>query len=354
MALTTTTDLDAATSFVVQSTLLRNARFNCPYFEGTMPGDITRHSNTFAIKWRRIENLTPTTTALSEVSTYAFGAGRTPASLSDSNPTATLLKYGDFVLLSEEAILLNVAQLADKTAEVLGIQAGRSLNRLQRNVGEDNATLVRPGGATADSQVASTITNDLIAAVVNTLDRNGAIRHRPELLTGSPNFGSSPVRNCYVGICHSDVEWDIRGLSTFIGAERYSNTTSLFNGEFGSANGVRWISTPEASVDGSGGDAGAGNLRDTNDTGTADLYTALVYGVDALGSVSLDTNLIKSTYESGDRIPGIMMITKGFGTAGVGDPFNEYMSMAWKAWHAGAVLNSDWVRGIRVASRKLS
>lgn len=352
MALTTTSLLDAATSFVVNQTLLRNARFRCPYFEGTMPGEIMKHSNTFSMKWRRIDNLTPTTTALSELSSYSFGAGRTPTSLGDSNPTASLLKYGDFVVLTEETIILNVASLADKTAEVLGIQAGRSLNRLQRNIGEDNVTLVRPGEATTDSAVSTAISNDLIASVVNTLDRNGAIRHRPEMLTGSTIYGSSPVRDCYVGICHSDVEWDIRALTTFIAAEKYATTTGLFNGEFGSANGVRWISTPEASVDGGGGVAGA--MRETTTAGVCDLYTALVYGVDAIGSVSLDVNLIKSTYESGDRVPGIMLITKGFGSAGVSDPFDEYMSMAWKAWHGGAVLNSDWARGIRVASRKLS
>ena len=353
MALTTTTQLDGATSFVVNQTLLRNARFECPYFEGTMPGQIQKHGNSFAMKWRRIDNMTPTTTALSELSSYAFAAGRTPTTLGDSNPTATLLKYGDFVVLTEETIILNLASTADKVAEVLGIQAGRSLNRLQRNIGEDNATLVRPGGASTDGAVGSAITNDLIASVVNTLERNGAIRHRAELLTGSGNYGSSPVQKSFLGICHSDVQWDIRKLSTFIGAERYASTTQLFNGEFGAANGVRWISTPEASQDGGGSDPG-GNFREDISPGTCDLYTCLVYGVDAIGSVSLDVNLIKSTYESGDSVPGIMLITKGFGTAGVSDPFDEYMSMAWKAWHTGAILNGDWARGLRVASAKLA
>ena len=61
----TDTELQKPVNVIFQQTLLRNARANAPYFAGTTPAQITGgQSGTATVKWRRIENLTPTTTAL--------------------------------------------------------------------------------------------------------------------------------------------------------------------------------------------------------------------------------------------------------------------------------------------------
>ena len=67
MPITSTTELTAAVNVMFQENLLRNAKALAVYFTGSTPGEVRQHENTFTALWRRIENLTPTTTALTEL-----------------------------------------------------------------------------------------------------------------------------------------------------------------------------------------------------------------------------------------------------------------------------------------------
>ena len=88
-------------------------------------------------------------------------------------------------------------------------------------------------------------------------------------------------------------------------------------------------------------------------TGNADLYNTIIYGMDALGSVGLGMRHTDGIYRAGDNTGGWEMIFKERGSAGAGDPFNEISTLAWKAFFAGAVLNANFSRAIRVAATKL-
>ena len=68
MAVTTTTQLAGPVNVVFQRTLLDNAKAVCPYYVGSDPAEISENEGSFTAKWRRIENLTPTVTPLSELS----------------------------------------------------------------------------------------------------------------------------------------------------------------------------------------------------------------------------------------------------------------------------------------------
>ncbi len=350
MAITNQAVIAGPVNFVFQQTLLRNAKPRAPHFAGSTPGDISSNSGTFSVKWRRVENMTPTTTALTELTGNLSLPTRNASQPSVTDVTATVAKYGDFIFLTEEVDLVNFNGQTDKLVEVLGIQAGRSLNRLQRNVLEDNATLVYPDSVAADADVVSGMTRTVIRNVVNTLNRESGMTFTPET-TGSTNVGTAAQRPAFMGICHSDVEEDIRDITGFIASENYASQTATAEGEFGAVAGVRWVSTPEASIDADlGGDPG--NLRSTTGV-SADLYTSMIIAMDYHGALSLDTSLIKEIYTAGDSIPGIVMINKEKGSAGTGDPLNEVSSLGWKAWHAGTILNSAWGRGVRTGATDL-
>ncbi len=352
MALTTTTTIAGPVNFVFQETLLRNAKPRAPYLVGSMPGSVLgSHQGTFSVKWRRIENLTPTVSARSELTGNLSLPTRTASQPSVSDVTATLAKYGDFITLTEEADLKNFNGQTDKLVEVLGILAGRSLNRLQRNVLEDNVTLIYASGAAADGNVSDPITRALIKQAVNALNVQSAVTFTPET-TGSTNIATAPMRPSYWGICHSNVEEDVRELTGFIAVERYSGQTATAIGEFGAVGGVRWVSTPEASTDADLGGNPGGAVRSTTGA-SADLHTSIILGMDAHGALSLDTELIREIYNAGDDIPGIILISHAKGTAGVADPLDEIASLGWKTWHAGAILNSNWARGLRTAASVL-
>ena len=137
----TDTELQKPVNVVFQQTFLRRAQQNCPYFAGTMPGQINKQQGTSTIKWRRIEQETPSTTALSELtSTASYMQGRDADTPTFTDVTATVAKYGQFYIVNEEVDLYNPNKTTNELVAVLGESAGRSLNQLMRDIMEDNAT----------------------------------------------------------------------------------------------------------------------------------------------------------------------------------------------------------------------
>ena len=323
MALTisaTDTELQKPVNVIFQQQLLRNARARAPYFAGTVAGSIQRSGGTATIKWRRIENLTPTTSALSELTgTASYMQGRNASAASFTDVTATVSKYGQFYILNEEADVFNFNGQTAKLVETLAISAGRSLNQLQRDVGE----------------------------------RNSALTFTP-MSTGSENEGTVPILPAFWGLTHPDVAIDIQQLSGFKSVESYAGQVDTVLGEFGTipvaGQAVRFIASEDASIDTGSGGNGTG-IRETSSS--ADLYTTLIYGMDAIGSVGLGQEHTDGIYRAGDPQGAVELVVKEMGSGGTSDPYNEIMTLAWKAWHAGSILNSNWVRGIRSAASSL-
>jgi N4-gp56 family major capsid protein len=356
MPLTTTNEISTPVDVDFQLSLLRNAKALCPYFTGTVEAQIAEHSGTFTAKWRRIENLTPDTTPLSELTGSVAFPTRTPDQPTTTDVTATVSKYGKFIYLSEEVDLGNYNGQTMKLVEVLGINAGRVLNRVQRDVMEDNSTAVFGGVATTATGVAGAgITRGDITVVGNALNRNDALMFRP-MTTGSQNINTTPIRSAYWAICHVDTEEDIRLLSGFTPVEQYASQTETAEGEFGIVGNVRFVSTTEAGIDADSGATitGTSTAAGRSTSGTSyDIYNTVIYGMDAVGSVGFGFNHVKRTYMAGDSLPGVQMINHNRGSGGVADPLNELSSLGWKSWHAAAVLNGAWIRNVRHTTSKL-
>lgn len=357
MAVTTTTEISAPVNNVFQVNLLRNAKALCPYFVGMVGAEIMEHQGTFTARWRRIENLTPTTTPLAEITGSLAFPTRTPDQPTITDVTATVQKFGNFFFLNEEVDLVNFNGQTAKLSEVLGINAGQSLNRLQRNVLEDNSTAVFHAGATTATDVGGQggISLGDIAFTINALHNQNAMKFTP-ILGGSQNIGTTPLRDSFWGICHVDTEEHIRTLNGFNSAETYYTQVELAPGEFGAVGGVRWISTTEAGIDADSGATVTGTATTDGRTtsGTSyDVYNTMIIGREAAGSVGFGFEHIKTIYRAGDTLPGVMMISHMRGSAGAADPLNEVSSLGWKSWHTGTILNSNWLRVVRHPVPKL-
>lgn len=350
---TLTSNITAPVNYVLMRGLLSAARKRCPYFNGTLPGSLEKNQGSMSVKWRRIENLSPATTALGEVTgTAAFGMGRNAVQPSITDLTVAIAKYGNWVLYNEELDIFNVNSRAAQLLDVLGRNAGESLNILMRDV-YDGSTNVRYGSAAAaDTSVTAAITVNDIKYVVNQLDRNSAMKFYG-MGTGSRNIGTSPIRDAYFGICHVDVEQDIRGLSGFTPVEQYGGYVETEVGEFGTVAGVRWVSTETAPITTGAGTTTASGMRGSTNI-LNDVYATFIYGKEAVGTVGLGENHTKEIYQMGQRLPAIELIRKGVGSAGAGDPFNEVGSLAWKAWFAGKILNQNWIYELRTLSSDLT
>ena len=360
MALTisaTNTELPGPLNTVFQQTLLRNAQVRAPYFAGTVAATLNRQSGSHIASWRRIENLTTQTTVLAggaatgELQGEAsYMQGRSAAALSVTPVAATMNKYGNFVVLNEEVNFYNFPEQFDKILQVIGINAGQSLNVLQRNIGEDNATFIRPAGAASDGAVSSKITLATVRNAIVTLDKNSAMTFTP-MTTGSTNINTTPILPAFWALCHPDVAVDVVDITGFVSVERYAGQIMTVMGEFGTLSvagkACRFISSEDAGVDvGTGASGAASNdLYGTSDN--TDLYTTLIYGMDAIGSVGLGTQYTDGVFRAGDALGPVDVIVKTPQGTGTSDPFNEITTVAWKAFHTGAILNANWVRAIR-------
>src|SRR5574340_329742 len=244
---TLATYVPAPVNYVLMKGLLQAARKKLPYFNGTLPGELSKNGGSMSVKWERINNLAASTTALGELQgTPAFLMGRALVTPTVSNVTVAIAKYGNAIQLTEEIDLINVNTRAAHFLDTLGANAGESLNTLMFAVYQA-ATAVRyannaVGGAASVSNVAYSIGVGDIKYAVKQLNVQAAMPFTP-IGTGSTNIGTQPIRSSYYGICHVDVEEDIRSLTGFIAVEQYAGYTETMPFEFGAVGGVRWAST---------------------------------------------------------------------------------------------------------------
>lgn len=353
----TDTELQKPVNVVFQQTFLRRAQQVCPYFAGTMPGTLNKQQGTSTIKWRRIEQETPSTAALTELTgTASYMQGRDADTPTFTDVIATVSKYGQFYIVNEEVDLYNPNKTTSELVAVLGESAGRSLNQLMRDIMEDNATKQYAAGvASAGAVHAIVVTGDL-NLTINVLTRNSARMFMP-MTTGSTNVGTAPILPSYWAICHPDVAHDVAGLTGFKSVETYAGQTQTVLGEFGyyarAGRGVRFVMSEDASINlGDGAPLSGADLRSTSSN--TDVYTIVVYGEDAFGSVGLGERHTDGIYRAGDNTGGWEMIFKDRGSGGTSDPFNEISTLSWKAFFAGAVLNSNWSRAVLVGATNLA
>lgn len=345
---TNATNLTQPVNYVLMKGLLQAARKKLPYFNGTLPGELMKQGGSSAVKWERINNLTAVTTALGEVNgNSSFLFGRALVRPTYSAVVATAAKYGNAIQVTEEVDLFNVNTRTLKLMDTLGANAGESLNTICK-AEYDNATLIRyannaAGGATSKSTVASKISTGDIQWAVNQLNTNSAMPFTP-MATGSRNIGTTPIRASYYGICHVDVEEDIRGLTGFSAVEVYGGYTETMPFEFGAVGGVRWCSTQVATINLSAGKKTATGYRGST-TILNDVYSSYIYGREAIGTVGLGNMHAANSYEmyNPKNPPGVEAIFKPVGSAGAGDPFNEIASLAWKSWFVAKILNANWI-----------
>jgi len=354
----TDVELERPVNTIFKQTLLRNAKSRCLHFLGSQAGSIQTNMGSTTCTWRRITINSNQRAALSEqTGVAAYMGGRNASTLQYAAPTATALKYGNFVILNEEVQLYNFTGQADKIVEILGIDSGDYLDTLQSAFISDNGNAVFAAGAASEGAVVSKITLNSIKNVAVTLDKNKALTFTP-MTTGSQTFGSTQLMPGFIGICHPDVAPDIAALAGFKPAETYAGQVSLFMGEFGAitvaGRTVRFCSGHNADINtDSGGLTGTTGLISTTGT-NIDTYTTAIFGREAWGSLGFGASLPDGSFTAGDDVSAVSLISHGLGSGGTSDPYNEISTIAYKFWWAAVELNADWSRIIVSGASSLS
>lgn len=354
MALTNLTQVAAPINFVYQKGLLMAARKRLPMFNGTKPGELTVNGGSASVKWRRIENLPVSTTPLTPLTgaeTAFFG--RTTVSPTVTDVTVAIAKYGTAMTFTEELDLININTTARDFMDVMGANAGETLNTLMAPVYQASTSVRRANNVATDLTIITGVSNNDIRACTNILNRNSAQKFT-SMGTGSTNIGTTPVRSSYYGICHADIEEDLRALTGFQAVETYAGYMEVEPFEIGAVNGVRWFTTELSSLIAvAGATSAAAGFRPTG-TAPNDVYSSFIYGKDAIGTIGLGKMHSKNSYEMYDpkKPPAVQVIYKDFGTVGT-DLFNEVASLSWKSWFAGKVLNDAWVVHLKTLATRL-
>ncbi len=354
-------EIPAPVNVVYKREFLEEAYPWCVYFEGSKPAVIQSGSGSFTAKWRRINNLDPSTTALGEITnaTNVPFPLRSTITPSVTDITATVQKYGQSLYITEEVDLVNYNGYTGELNRALAVAAGRSLNQLQRNELEDNLSAVYASGVNGAANVANAISVSDIVGTVNWLARNNGLPFT-DRSGGSGNENTSPIPPCYLGFAHVDVEEDIRLLPGFWPAESYMSQTELYRGEFGRVGRVRFLSSTEGSIDTNTGVAvGSTGLRATGTK--VDVYNTVIIAQNAHGSLGLDKAHPSKAFQAGkDSVPTVQLLSSPRQVSIV-DTLAELATMSYKTWHAAKIISkldsnnvTMWGRTIRSGATNIS
>lgn len=275
-------------------------------------------NNTNIIKFRKYGALTTNTTPLTE--------GTTPSgtSLSVSDITATVRQYGDFITLSDVLQMTTLDPILTETAELLGEQAGESLDEIIRdvlvagtNVQYSDASSPKVNNARNSVTSADVVDATDLNVVIRTMKINMA-KPITSMVSADTGYNTTPVAASYIGIVHPRVTYTLSGLTGFEPVEKYAGRTTVLDGEVGKYKELRFIETTKAKVF-----AGAGS-------GSIDVYASLFIGQNAYGISRISGEAMKN-------------IVKAVGSAGTADPLNQRSTSGWKATLAALILNQAYI-----------
>lgn len=258
-----------------------------------------------SIEFRQFTPLSKITTALVE--------GVTPdgQALDTSTITATVKQYGGYVVITDLLDLTAIDNIKTEAVQLIGSQAGRSLDTVVREVLNGGTNVQYHEGERANRAALTsvdTLTVKAIRAAVRTLKRQNA-----ETIDGS-----------YVGIIHPDVAFDLMSDDAWVEWHKYTDNESMFTNEIGKIANVRFVETTEAKIFEK---AGASSM---------DVYSTLIIAKNAYGTTNIEGG-------------GLELITKQKGSAGTADPLDQRSTVGWKATKTAERLVEDYMVRIETA-----
>ena len=241
---------DRIAYFALRSELLFDQAADVQPTAQSMPGT----GVTFTI----FNDLSAATSTLNEVTDV------TPAAMSDSQVTVTLNEYGNAVITTAKLRGTAYLDVDAVAANVVGYNAGDSIDQIVRDVLAGGSNVVYAGGgSTTPSSRATVEAEDIIEA-------NDVRKVTAQLRKAN----AATFNGLYMGFIHPDVSYDLRketGAASWRDPHVYQDTAGIYNGEIGAFEGVRFIETPRAKI-----------FEDAGDGDTVDVYCTHIMGRQAL------------------------------------------------------------------------
>ena len=241
---------DQIAYFALRAEMLFDAAADVQPVAQSMPGT--------SVKFTIFSELADATSTLTETSDV------TAVAMADSQVTVTLYEYGNAIntnALLRGTSFLDVDAVA---ANLIGYNAGSSIDTVVANVLKAATNVIYGGGgATTPTSNATVESSDILEA--------NDIR----IVTAQLRKANAQSFNgMYMAFIHPDVSYDLRretGAASWRDPHVYQNIGQIYNGEIGAFEAVRFVETPRAPLDLTGGSAS-----------TVDLYQTIIMGRQSL------------------------------------------------------------------------
>lgn len=241
--------------------------------------------------FRRLNSLAVSTTALTE--------GVTPdgVDLNITAITATVKEYGNWTKISEFLDMTGYDPLMTEVAELMGENAGESIDVIVRDIVGAGTNVLYAGAKTSRATITST---DKITAA-DIIYARRALRRAKVKMMDLPNG-----KRGYVALIPVDVASDLMQTTEWKESQVRNNTDDFKNGIIGMMYGI-WFVEVDQPLSFPGAGASGANVYGTIFLGRGG------YGLPDIG---------------GSMKPDIIVHQAGSG--GVSDPLNQFNTVAWK------------------------
>ena len=272
--------------------------------------------------------------------TLTEGEPPTGKTLSNTDFTATLSQFGDFVALTDYVEFTQADEILNVAVDRLGRQAVYTMDAVDRDVAVAGTGNVIYANGTTRAGLSTIVDGNDLDRFIRSLQNNGARM----MIKGTPaqsGEGTYPTMPGYPCITHPTCYFDLQNLSGYRSVETYKSGGGTFEGEVGRYKNLVFFVAPDPETVGGGSkkfvSGGATSSVVDNTSGTANVYTILGFGEEGFMQVPLD----------GESTGTIM---KKIGTAGTADPLNQVGTAGWKNTSTRLRTNENWIGRIETGA----
>jgi N4-gp56 family major capsid protein len=323
MATMTTVNNPAAVNEWFDSKLLYRAKQQIAYEKVAQQRGLKSRSGK-TIVFRRYNALSLAKVPLVE------GHAPTGSTVDHDDIQATILPYGDFIEMTDFVQLTIDHPLANEYADLLGQQAGETLDSLTADEAVAGSNVSWGGGVAGRGSLVSDaqkIDQTILDRAIRLLDSNNSRRFTPQINAGQGQ-NTYPISKGYWGIVHPDVYFTLRHIPGWKDIIEYASQGSVMDGEVGAYRDIRFLMTTLAPIVLEGGGAVSGsNVKGITNT---DVYQTVIFARDSIGVVPLQGNNLR-------------MINKSLGSSGAADPLDQLATMGWKHFGTRKILNDNFL-----------
>lgn len=248
------------------------------------------------VNFNRFSQLALATTAITESDFLPTAVNMTSTVVS-----ATIAEYGNYAKVSQFFNLTSLDENLKEHVEVMGQNAGETIDALIAAELSANATAQIVGGKALTAVAATDVmTGAEIRKAVRTLKANKA-----------PRFEDGMYR----GIIQPFQSYDLFANSEWLSARQYTNPEDIKRGVIGDLHGVKFVETNAGSTEAS----------------TVTIYHTFICGKQGYGMISL----------AGQE--GARVLVKNPNGNSTDNPLDTFSTVGWKAYFVAKVLNADRV-----------